>query len=174
MKIIYSFFLMILLFFISAFSQTATKVDYFPYIQCGDFFHRIQTLYQDEIKNKPQNKIVIIYYEGKREFSKYDDKSKKYETVIENPKFGNALNRAKEIPLYLKMVHKVSSNKFVLIDGGYRRFFELELWSMPQGTEIPEATPTLNAKILSLQEESPNLLEEWLVVTINVEILDLF
>lgn len=138
--------LIVLLLSTVNFSQTATKIDNFTYIYCGDFLLHMQILYQDQIYNKPQNRIVIIYYEGKREFTKYNDKSKKYEKVIENPKLGNALNRAKEIPLYLKMTRKIPNNKFILIDGGYREFFEIEIWTIPEGAELPKATPTLERK----------------------------
>ena len=145
----------IFLFFITSLTaQTAEKIDEFGYFYCGDN-SRLGIIYQIAIKNKPQNKVYIIYYEGLREFTKFNFKSQKYEKVLENPKFGNALNGAKEIPLFLKMIYKVPSNRFVLVDGGFRERFIMEIWSVPQGAEIPKPTPTLERKDIKFAKGKP-------------------
>lgn len=142
------------LLLIPVFSQTTTKIDELEYFMCGDNY-RLDLIYRNEIENKLQNKIYIIYYEGQREFFDIDYKTKKRITVIENPKFGNALNRAKEIPLFLKMVYKVPDNKFVLINGGFRERFSMEIWNVPDGAEIPKATPTLTRKDIKFAKGKP-------------------
>ncbi|HRH41144.1 MAG TPA: hypothetical protein PKY82_05825 [Pyrinomonadaceae bacterium] len=154
MKKIAVFCFIFLFFTASLIAQTSEKIDEFGYFYCGDN-SKLGNIYQIWIKDKPQNKIYIIFYEGPREFTNFDLTSQKYEKVIENPQFGNALNRAKEIPLYLKMVYKVSNNRFVLVDGGFRERFLMEIWSVPEGAEIPKATPTLERKDIKFAKGKP-------------------
>ena len=139
-------FVSLLVLFLSTinFSQTATKIDEMGYFMCGDNY-RIDLIYRNEIENKPQNKIYIIYYEGQREFL-----DGKYRTQR-----GDALNRAKELPLFLKMVYKVPDNKFILINGGFRERLWMEIWSVPKGAEIPKATPTLQRKDVKFAKGKP-------------------
>ena len=39
----------------------------------------------------------------------------------------------------------VDSTRVILIDGGYRVTHEVELWIVPEGADLPTATPTLEA-----------------------------
>ncbi|MBX7171795.1 MAG: hypothetical protein K1X72_12615 [Pyrinomonadaceae bacterium] len=146
--------LSVLFFSQIAFSQAATKIDEIGYFSCGDNY-RLDLVYQNEIKAKPQNKIFIIFYEGQRDYQNFNYKTQKYETVIEKPKFGNALNRAKEIPLYLKMVYKVPNDRFVLVNGGFRQKFVMEIWSVPKDASLPKATPTLERKEIKFVKGKP-------------------
>lgn len=153
---ILSLFLFALLLSISVFSQTATKIDEISLFPCGHMMMLMDT-YNQELKEKPQDKLYIIYYEGseKRSVSIYNPKTKKYKSTLENPRFGNALNRAKEVPLYLKMMHKIPDDRIVLVDGGFRRNFSLEIWSVPKGAETPKATPTLERKDIKFAKGKP-------------------
>lgn len=154
MKILISYCWIILFFSISVFSQIAIKIDAIGYFSCGDSY-RLDLVYQNEIKAKPQNKIFIIFYEGQRDYQNFNYKTRKYETVIENPRFGNALNRAKEIPLYLKMVYKVPNDRFVLVNGGFRQKFVMEIWSVPKDASPPKVTPTLERKEIKFVKGKP-------------------
>ena len=156
MKFFGAFCLIALLFSVPNFSQKPEKIDEFGYFYCGDN-SKLGNIYQIGIKDKPQNKIYVIFYEGPREFTNFDIKSQKYIKIIENPRFGNGLNRAKEIPLYLKMVYKVPNNRFVLVDGGFRERFLMEIWSVPEGAEFPKATPTLERKDIKFTKGKPKL-----------------
>jgi hypothetical protein len=158
MKKLFFLFLFVLLLSIINFSQTATKIDEMSYLNCGDALMRMDSYYQSELINKPQNKLYVIYYEGaeKRFISSYNSKTKKHQKILVSPRFGNALNRAKEIPLYLKMAYKVPSNRVVLIDGGFQKTFGLEIWSVPEGAEIPQATPTVERKDVIFSKLKPS------------------
>ncbi len=139
-------------FSITAFSQSATKIDEVSYLTCGDFLNRIAGYYQWELQNKPENKLYVIYYQGKenRSVRVYNKKTKKFANVLKNPIYGYALNRAKEIPIFLKDSYKVPKDRVMLVDGGYRERFGLEIWSVPDGSEPPKATPTLTRKDVKL------------------------
>jgi hypothetical protein len=155
MKAIISFCCLVFLLTISVFSQTAAKIDEIPKLPCGGMMLHMDN-YHQELKEKPQNKLYVIYYEEKNhQISVYNPKTKKEEIHLENPRFGNALNRAKEIPLYLKTMYKVPNSRIVLIDGGFRDEFTLEIWSVPEGAEIPKATPTVERKEVKFSEKKP-------------------
>lgn len=154
MKKLFFTLLIALLLSTTNFSQNATKVDEFGYIYCGDRI-RLHNIYHNEIATTPQTKIYIIYYEGLREFTRWNSKTKKYEEILEPPTFGSALNGAKEIPLYLKMVYKVPSNRFILIDGGFQERFIMEIWNVPDGAEVPKPTPTLTRKDIKFAKGKP-------------------
>jgi hypothetical protein len=147
---------MLLFFTFSIFSQTAKKIGEFAPLACDDLIMRISLFHQEELENKPQNKLYVIYYEGQKyPVTVYDDKNKKSVTTFKNPRFGDALNQAKEIPFYLKKLFKIPNQRVILIDGGFREWFSLEIWSVPEGAEIPKATPTLERKDVKFVKGKP-------------------
>ncbi len=149
------FIVLLLTIFITLTSaQTATKIDEFPFITCGDYSSRMDRIYF-ELKNNPQNKVYVIYYEGKIPALIYNKETKKSAFRDKNPQFGNALNRAKEVPLYIQKLHKLPNSKIVLIDGGFRERFGLEIWSVPEGAEKPNSTPNLERKDIKFRKGKP-------------------
>lgn len=148
-------FLFVLLFSISASSQTSKKIDEFSDgIPCGEMSMRIDS-YLHELHNKPQNKLYVIYYEGITSVSVYNSETKEYDKILKKSRFGSALSRAKEIPLYLKMAYKIPKNRVILINGGFRRELELEVWSVSDGAEIPKPTSTIERKDIKFAKGKP-------------------
>lgn len=158
MKIINGFCLIILFFSVSVFSQIATKIDVFNLtdnrLQCGTV-SKLDNIYLS-FKDSLQSKLYIIYYEGQyRATSVYNFKTKKLIPKSVYPKRADALNKAKEIPLYLTKVYKIPAKQLVLVDGGFRQSFALEVWSVPEGAEIPKPTPTLDRKDIKFVKGKP-------------------
>ncbi len=158
MRKIILFSLSVLFFSQIALSQTATKIEFFNLtdnrLQCGTAL-KLGNIYQS-IEDNPNSRLYVIYYESQyRATSVYDDKTKKFIPKLIYPRFGDALNKAKEIPLYLKNVHKFPTEKIILIDGGFRQSLELEIWIVPNGAEIPKATPALERKDIKYAKGKP-------------------
>lgn len=148
MKLI-SLTILLLSLFSCAFAQEARKVDEFShYSPCGDFLARMQALLNEK-ESTSNSKIYVLYYEGKHEVFKNAD------TKIQNPRFGDALSRAKEVNLVLKKEWRIQSDEVVLIDGGYREFFTLELWIVPYNSQPPNPTPTLQKKDIKFRKGLP-------------------
>ncbi len=144
------FISLLFIFSVSAQTKEARKIDEFGKIPCGDFDSRMDGHYQD-YKNSLNSKIYVIFYEEQNHLTFTD----KREEIIKNPRRGNALNRAKEIPLYLKTIYKMPKDKVVLLNGGFRKDFELEIWIVPKNAELPKSSPTVDEKDVKFDEGKP-------------------
>jgi hypothetical protein len=166
-------FLLSLAASVSAQTKEARKIDEFGFKQCGEFNARVDVILQTYI-NDSDSKIYVIYYEEKSH--NVLKKTKTGEKIAqENPRRGNALNRAKEIVLYaearkndyLKYIKESGNNStispkiksavenIVLIDGGYREEFIQEIWIVPNGAKAPIPTPTLQEKDIKFAKGKP-------------------
>ncbi|HEX8197874.1 MAG TPA: hypothetical protein VF571_16910 [Pyrinomonadaceae bacterium] len=144
----------VLSFALLTFAQVkeARKIDEFGFLQCGHFMARADVAFQD-YERVPNSKLYVIYYEGKgRQISVWNKKLRDYETKWQNPRRGSALNRAKEIVIYLKNARNLDEKNIILIDGGYREEFSQEIWIVPDGAKTPAPTPTLEEKDITFEK----------------------
>jgi hypothetical protein len=142
---------------IPVFSQTkeARKVVEFGSLPCGYFNPLMMTAYED-YKKSTDSKLYVVFYEAKNEeVFTTNKKTNAEEKKIIKPRRGNALNRAKEIPLFLETAYQVPAEKVVLIDGGFRENLEIEIWIVPKNAEPPKPSPTVNPKDVKFDKGKP-------------------
>lgn len=135
-------------------AKEAQKIDEFGFLPCGSFMARVDSQFV-AYKNTPNSKLYIIYYQGKGyRINVWNKKLKDYEAKWRNPRRGEALNRAREIVIYLK-TRGLDEKDIVLIDGGYREEFSQEIWIVPNGAKAPTPTPTLEEKDITFEKGKP-------------------
>ncbi len=140
-----------------AYSQTkkAEKLTEFGFIQCGELTAQIDGSFQ-HFQREKNAKFYIVYYEGKQfESSSFNEKTNKYDIKLTNPVRGYALNRAKEVVLYLNTAYKPKAEQIALIDGGFREEFTIELWQATQNAAPPKLIPTIFEKDIKFREGKP-------------------
>ena len=125
------------IFLLPTFAQTneAKMVDEFRELSCDDIIARLQNL-AIQLNDAPKSIAYIILYEGKhRDF--YADKEK---YIL--PRFGESVARTRTMQRRLGFL-KYNPKNFVFIDGGFRENYTVEFWIIPDGTNSPKPTPTL-------------------------------
>jgi hypothetical protein len=149
------FFLCLAAFAPRASAQTneARKLEEFSLIHCGDILRQAGNAGRI-LQEQPEAKIYFIYYEGKY-YRSYKTTSKGLEQINSNPVRGAALNRTKAIPLVMTRYLRVPRERIVLIDGGYRGQYEVEIWIVPNGAAPPQPTPTLTRKDIKFKRGKP-------------------
>lgn len=132
----------------------AQKLSEFSDLPCSVFGTYVSAILQDSEKI-PDSKIYVIYYEGKHNvINVWNKKLKTYETKLLAPRKSDALNRAKEIELYLKSDLSYF-DEVVLTNGGYRNQFELEVWAVPKNAQPPKSSPTLTEENMTFRKGKP-------------------
>lgn len=126
-------------------SEKARLLDEFGNEPCEMILARSDNLL-DKLKRNPTTLAYIIFYEGKHLQSVYNKKTKQNESKYLNPRYGEARNKAKAITFYLTKWRKMSKNRLILIDGGYRESYGVELWIAPQNSDPPKPSPDLERK----------------------------
>jgi hypothetical protein len=146
MRIILSL-LFLFAFAISVAAQTneAQKLDEFTKLPCDDLLARADAALTEASKIE-NAKIYLIYYEGA-----YTN----YKTEIVNPVRGDALNFTKAISLYMTKWRKFPRERIVLVDGGYMKNYETEIWIVPPSAEPPRPTPSLEKKDIKFRKGKP-------------------
>lgn len=130
--------------FVLAFSLTGAaadkmrQFDEFGDINCEDEMARLDN-FAVQLQNEPNAKGVMIFYGGRR-FRK------------RLPKQGEAAARAARIKPYLVERRGIPSERVMVIDGGYREEFQVELWVIPADVTPPSPTPTVPAKDIKFQK----------------------
>ena len=134
-------------FALSIFSQTesAKQIDAFGELNCEDILSRSDNLL-NELNKNPTSTAYIIFYEGKHFKYSHNKKTQKSESKLVNPRRGEARNKAEAIRLYLTKWRKFSKERLILIDGGYRANYGVELWIAPLDAQQPKASPDLEEK----------------------------
>lgn len=151
LPIIFCFFI----FASFAFAQKSRKLDEFSYLPCDDLLARADGDSQ-ELQKEPGAKMYFIYYEGnQKHINIYNKKLKSYETKELNPRRGDALNRTKDLTLYLTKYRKIPKGKLVLINGGYMENYEVEIWIVPKDAEPPKPAPTVDEKDVKFRKGKP-------------------
>jgi hypothetical protein len=82
--------------------------------------------YAIDLRNDPSSQAVLIFYAGRKSrvgaIEALTDQTKKYLTIKRS----------------------ISAGRIQTVNGGFRENGIIELWIMPQGAELPEASPTLD------------------------------
>ncbi len=85
--------------------------------------------FTNHLANESDATGYIIVYGGRRD-------TKRDEVQI----------RGSRIKRYLVETRGINLNRIEVVNGGYREKFRVELWLVPRGERMPEATPTVNEK----------------------------
>jgi len=147
-------FLLLLLSIVASMSAQEKKAelyDEFPAEGCEFLLARADGYVS--LLNKDSNlKLYIIYYEGKQHKQIYNKKENRMETVLVDPRRGEAKNKTEAITLYLTKYRKISSDKFELIDGGFDTEYHVQVWLAPNGAEPPKPSPFENIKTIKFRK----------------------
>ncbi len=157
MKNIFVILLMILLLFCDSSAQIeeARNVAEFGTIPCGHF-NALADVTHQEFNDSPNSAIYVIYYEAKNTtVTMSNKKTGKSETKTLNPIRGDALGRARELPLYLKTAYGVPEDQVKFINGGYKEEFVMEIWIVPKGAKPPTPQPTVEEKDVKFRKGKP-------------------
>lgn len=127
--------------------EKAQKITELVTVSCGQVNAYVYQAYA-ALRQSPEAKIYVIFYgQGRGQaVGVWNRKTKQMDKKLSFPHPLDALNRAKEVPLYLKTAHNLPADKVVLIDGGFREDFEMEIWLVPNSAEPPSPTPTIDGK----------------------------
>jgi hypothetical protein len=130
-------FLFCCLFCVSAFSQSADKLDEFVNIPCDDYLGRMDAAMNKASEN-PSSTVYVLIYEGK-EF-RYNNRKKKTELVF--PGFGSAKAKISSMKRYISL-RSFPVERFKFVKAGFRENSTVEMWLVPSGGNQPKSTPTL-------------------------------
>jgi hypothetical protein len=120
-------------------AENARKFDEFGDINCEGEMARLDN-FAVQLQNDPNAKAVVIFYGGQRFRGR-------------SPKQGEAAARASRIKPYLVERRGIPSERVVVIDGGYKKEFQVELWAIPAGeAATPSPNPTIPAKDIKFQK----------------------
>jgi hypothetical protein len=132
---------MVLILAFSLTGATADKMrqfDEFGDINCEDEMARLDN-FAIQLQNDPAAKGVMVFYGGRRFRGRL-------------PKQGEAAARAARMKPYLVERRRISSERVIVIDGGYREEFQVDLWVIPADIAPPEPSLTIPAKDIKFQK----------------------
>jgi len=116
----------------AALAQTdLQKFDEFGEISCEYEMARLDQ-FLIALQNYPAATAYVVYYGGQR----YGNKL---------PRLGEAKARAARIAPYLTKQRGLRPDRLIIVDGGFRKRWTIELWIVPSGV-MPAATPTLKKR----------------------------
>lgn len=119
-------------------SQHPRKFDEFGDINCEDEMARLDN-FAIQLQNEPAAKGIMIFYGGRRFRGRL-------------PKQGEAAARAARMKPYLVERRGISSERVIVIDGGYREEFQVNLWVIPANITPPEPNSTVPARDIKFQK----------------------
>ncbi|MEK6333885.1 MAG: hypothetical protein AABM67_02990 [Acidobacteriota bacterium] len=108
---------------------TSGPFDSFGDINCEDEMAHLDN-FAVSLQNWPQARGAIIFYGGKTFRGKL-------------PRLGEAAARAARIQSYLVKRRGIPANQLIVIDGGYHKEFQVQLWIVPPGAGLPLREPTV-------------------------------
>ena len=103
------------------------KFDEFGDLNCEDEMARLDN-FAIQLQNNPSDTGYIIFYGGQRFRGRL-------------PKRGEAAARAARLKPYLVGRRGLPSSRVIVIDGGYRAQWLVELWLNPAGMSPPQPDP---------------------------------
>ncbi len=137
--------MILLISFISATNRAqfneATKVEEFGDLGCDDLLVRLDYFANDVMK-RSQSRGYIVVYEGKHVHNIYR-RGEFIKTVTSLPRFGESTTQSNLMLMHLFRFRGFSRDKFLVISGGFRESYEVELWLVPKGALPPKISPTL-------------------------------
>lgn len=119
-------------------SDKLRQFDEFGDVNCEDEMARLDN-FAIQLQNEPAAKGVVIFYGGRRFRGRL-------------PKQGEAAARAARLKPYLVDRRGIPSERVVVIDGGYKEKFQVELWVIPADVTPPSPNPTVPAKDIKYQK----------------------
>lgn len=129
---------------------TPRLYDRFGNIYCEDEKARLDNV-AIELQNNPGATLYIIYYGGRRDNSYW-----RHSPRSRLPRRGEADARAARLKPYLVNMRGIAVGRVVMINGGYREEWEVELWFVPKGAVAPRPTPTVDAKEMRFRRGRPS------------------
>lgn len=114
------------------------KFDEFGNINCEAEMAHLDNL-AVQLQNDPNSKAVIIFYGGRRFGGRL-------------PKRGEAAARAARLKPYLVDRRGIPADRIVVIQGGYKEEFQVEIWVVPAGAAAPAPASTIPAKDIKFQK----------------------
>ncbi|SRR6266542_915967 len=115
------------------------KVMEFADVCCEDEKARLD-YFAVELQKDPIAQGYIIFYGGRRYPSCWYG-GRRYRA--RRPRYGEAEARAARLKPYLTYQRGLSTERVVVVNGGYRDSWMAELWIVPKGAIPPVPTPTL-------------------------------
>jgi hypothetical protein len=152
------FFSVVIVFWwtLAVFAQTneAKLIYQFGFVPCGHLMAIADNAHYEWTKS-PSAKIYLIYYEGKHYTQNiWNKKLQESQLKSFQPIKGDAVNRAKELGIYLR-TRDFNINNIVLLDGGYREEFIIEIWIVPDTATPPTPKPTIAEKDVTFRKGNP-------------------
>jgi hypothetical protein len=105
-----------------------------------------------ELRQNPRLQGYVIFYGG-RCWSACDEET--FDRRSRYPRKGEAEARAARIRPYLVEVRGMDPDRFVVIDGGNRESWTVELWLSAKGIGPPAATPTVQSQEIEYRKGKP-------------------
>jgi len=119
-----------------------SRFDEFGDINCEDEMARLDN-FAIQLQNTPSANGYMIFYGGRRFRGRL-------------PRVGEAAVRAGRLKPYLVNRRGIPAEQVVVIDGGYRKFFSVELWIVPAGASPPEPSNTVPASQIKFRKGKVN------------------
>lgn len=137
--------LLISLSFVSSVSARIDEAVMFDQLDstttCEDLKARLDYWAIERNKN-PESIGYAIVYEGKY-FKDVSGRNEKRKLKAFLPTFGESAFRTNLMMEYMFAIRKNSKQKFIFIDGGFRKNFSVELYILPNDAPPPRPSPTL-------------------------------
>jgi len=126
----------------TAYHSPVRNFDSFGDVDCESEEARLDNL-AVALQNDPQSKAAIIFYGGQIFRGKL-------------PRRGEAAARAARIKPYLVNRRGIPREQILVIDGGYMKEWNVEIWIVPSGAEVPEAHPTIRPEEIRFRKGRVN------------------
>ena len=117
--------------------MASQKVEEFGITNCDDWMARSENL-SSKMRDDTSSLGYIIYYGGRVNIQPYGSPYTK-----RLPRRGEAFARAAAIKSRYVNNLGIDENRIILLNGGYRENWAVELWIVSRGARPPSPTPTL-------------------------------
>lgn len=114
------------------------KFDEFKDINCEDEMARLDN-FALSLRGIPSAKGVVVFYGGRRFRGRL-------------PRRGDAAARAARLNSYLTQRRGIPREQVIVIDGGYREEWMIELWIVPSAATLPSPTPSVPANKIKFRK----------------------
>ena len=137
MKLAFLAFIICSFLSVSAFAQTAEKLDEFQNPQCDEYLARMDRAIS-KADEDPTSNIYFLIYEGKE--GRWSERKKKREFVYSA--YGSVDAKIRSMKKYIS-IRGASVARYKYVKAGFRENLTVEVWLVPAGATSPAPTPTL-------------------------------
>jgi len=127
-------------------SNRAQKIEEFGIINCDDWMARSENLVV-KLREDESSLGYIVYYGGRVNVRPYDSPYTK-----KLPRRGEAFARAAVIKSRYVNTFGINENRIILVNGGYRETWAVELWVAPRSYSWPTPTPTVQESAIRFRK----------------------